>query len=312
MVSPYGLGFSLLCFSFGCANATDASSSSEEGPAESMATNTATQGNAERPESATGVGAAAAAPTNDPTGDDDAPAAGAARPASRPDPGPKPAACSVSKDGDGFFWRSSSKSSYVAYVPASYTGDAPMRLVVGLHGCSDEPMNFARWGINPFDGRKTQNHIGLSVGGETGNNKCWSMGKDDAKVLAAVEDIAKCFWVDRAKVVIAGYSSGGQLAYRVGLSNPDAFAGIIIENSALYAAGLPAATLLSTARGNKLPIAHRAHTSDSVFPIAKVKADWATIARAGNPLKTSEVAGGHDGSSADWLWLHAQSAGWSL
>ena len=227
-----------------------------------------------------------------------------------PGAGPKPTAtCTVSKDAAGFFTRSSAKSSYVAYVPASYDGSKPVRLIVGLHGCGDSAANFAAWGVNPYDTRKTQEHIGISIGGQDGN--CWSLGTDDDKVLAAVDDISKCFWVHQKKVAVAGFSSGGQLAYRVGLKQASRFAAILIEASGLYAADSNPDALLSGASW-KVNIAHRTHTSDTVFPLAKVKADWAKTKAAGFPLLTSETAGGHDGVSADWsTWLIPQSAAWT-
>lgn len=222
--------------------------------------------------------------------------------------GPKPtAACSVTRDSAGFFVRSTTKSSYVAYVPASYNGSAPMRLIVGLHGCGDSAQNFAGWGVNPYDTRATQQHIGISIGGRDG--ACWN-GTDDDKVLAAVDDIASCFWVHQKKVVIAGYSSGGEIGYRVGLQHASRFAGIIIEDSGLYAAGNPD-TLLAGAAW-KLNVAHRTHTSDPVFPLAQVKADWAKMNAKGFPVKTSETAGDHEGTSVDWAtWLIPQSAGFT-
>lgn len=241
------------------------------------------------------------------------PAAPPADPApAAPDPGPAPAAaCAITKDGEGFFVRSSGKSDYVAYVPASYTPSAPMRAIVGMHGCGDNMANFARWGVNPFATRSSQDHIGISVGGETGGNKCWSMGGDDDKVLAAVDDLAKCFWIHRAKVVVAGFSSGGQLAYRVGMKHADRFAGILVEHSSLYAADSNPDGLLAGAPW-KLNVAHRAATGDTVFPIAKVRTDWTKTTAAGFPLVTSETGGAHDGTSDDWsTWLIPQSAGWT-
>ena len=222
--------------------------------------------------------------------------------------GPAPTStCTISKDSAGFFTRTSTKSSYVAYVPPGYSPTSPMRLIVGLHGCGDNAMNFATWGVNPYDTRATQTHIGISIGGQDGN--CRNLGVDDAKVLAAVDDISKCFWVHQKKVVIAGYSSGGELAYKVGLQQASRFAGIIIEDSGLYAAGNPD-TLLAGASW-KLHIAHRTHTSDPVFPLAQVKADWAKTQGAGFPLVTSETAGDHNGVSPDWsAWLIPQSAGY--
>lgn len=285
----------------------------------------------EEPSAASVFEAPVADPTNDeegarPLGDLLQAAKSNAEPTSAPTPapgtpeapveeaaaGPKPTQqCTVSKDGEGFFVRTSGKGDYVAYVPASYSPDKPMRLVVGMHGCGDNAANFARWGVNPFATRTTQTHLGISVGSETGNNKCWSMGNDDAKVLAAVDDLAKCFWVDQRKVTIAGFSSGGQLAYRVGLMNASRFAGILIENSSLYAAGADPDQLLAKAAW-KINVAHRARTNDSVFPLSRVKADWAKTNAAGFPLQTSELPGGHDGNSGDWVdFLLPASAAWS-
>jgi predicted esterase len=251
--------------------------------------------------------------SEEPAKDDDDAEEPAPAPAPAPvaSPGPKPAStCSVTKDSLGFFNRNSGKSDYVAFVPASYSKDKPMRLVVGLHGCGDNALNFAKWAVNPWDTRAKQQHIGISVGGETGGGKCWNIGGDDAKVMAAVEDIAKCYWIDRSKIVLAGYSSGGQLAYRVGLKQADKFAGILIENSGLYAAGDTPAKLTAGASW-KINIAHSAHTGDGVFPIAKVQADWTTIRNAGLPLKSQAIAGGHDGDGKEWAnWLIPASAGW--
>jgi hypothetical protein len=219
---------------------------------------------------------------------------------------PPTTTCTITKDGSGFFTRNSPKSSYVAYVPASYSATTPMRLIVGLHGCGDSAYNFATWGVNPYDSRATQQHIGISIGSRDGT--CWSKGVDDDKILAAVDDISKCFWVHQKKVVVAGYSSGGEMAYRVGLQSAARFAGIIVEDSGLYAAGIDPSVLLANAAW-KLHIAHRTHTADTTFPLALVKADWAKTTTAGFPLLTSETPGDHNGVSSDWVtWLIPQSA----
>lgn len=223
--------------------------------------------------------------------------------------GPKPVGtCAVVKDRAGFFSRVSAKSSYVAYVPKGYDGSSPVRLIVGLHGCGDTAANFATWGINPFATRASQDHIGISIGGQDGN--CWSLGVDDDKVLAAVDDVASCFWIHRKKISIAGFSSGGGLAYRVGLQHAGRFASILIEDSGLYASDNNPDALLANASW-KVHVAHRAHTSDTVFPLEKIKRDWEKTAAAGFPIVTSVTAGGHDGTSDDWAnWLIPQSATW--
>ncbi|MBS2018949.1 MAG: hypothetical protein JST00_39145 [Deltaproteobacteria bacterium] len=225
-------------------------------------------------------------------------------PAPKPadDPGPAPAGCSgITKDKDGFFKRTTSASDYVAFVPKGYAGK-PTTLVVGLHGCGDSAYNFATWGVNPFKTRTTQGHIGISIGGKDG--KCWDANGDQAKVTAAIADISTCFYVHQQKVVLAGYSSGGILAYRMGLANADKFAGILIENSGLGGANPSAASW-------KINVAHTAHDGDTEFPLAKVQADWNKLTAAGIPLQKRNVPGTHDGTSDDWSdWLLPKIAGW--
>jgi predicted esterase len=221
-------------------------------------------------------------------------------------PGPAPTQdCGLAKG--QFFTRYSGASSYVGYVPNSYTGQ-PTRLLVGLHGCGDSAWNFASWGVNPYDTRDAQDYIGISIDGASAGGGCWD-SSDEAKVLAAIDDISKCVYVHQQKVVIAGFSSGGELAYGVGFRNASRFAGILIENATISAAGDPN-QLMGGAAWN-INVAHRAHTQDGVFPIDTVRDDWQLLRDAGFPIASSEVSGDHDGSSLDWTsWLLPQMAGW--
>lgn len=212
------------------------------------------------------------------------------------DPGPKPTAtCNVTKDANGFFTR----GGYVGYVPPTYDGNTPVHLVVGLHGCGDSAQNFATWAISPFDTRKKQEHIGISMGGHDG--QCWPASNDpatEAAVMAAIADISSCYWVHQQKVVMAGYSSGGMVAYHIAMKSSGKFAGLIIENSGFY--GQSDEDALLAAATNKFPIAHIAHKDDGDFPLSKVQPDWTKIKNAGFPITTSVVAGTHSGTSADW------------
>lgn len=225
-------------------------------------------------------------------------------PAPKPadDPGPPPPGCgTLTKDKDGFFKRTTAKSDYVAYVPKSYAGK-PTTLVVGMHGCGDSAYNFATWAVNPFDTRQKQNHIGISIGGQDG--KCWDTAKDGEKVFAAIADISQCVYVHQQKVVLAGYSSGGILAYKLGLTQSAKFAGILIENSGL------GGTQPSQASW-KINVAHIAHRGDTSFPLTGTKADWAKLEAAGIPLQHTDVEGQHDGTSDDWSnWLLPKMSSW--
>lgn len=223
------------------------------------------------------------------------------------DPGPAPTkACGIPKG--ELTVRQSGKGSYVVYVPQSYKG-APTRLLVGLHGCGDSAWNFAEWAVNPYATRDGQDHIGISIDDASGGGNCWNLGADAAKVLAAIDDVAKCVYVHQQKVVVGGFSSGGMLAYKLGMEESSRFAGILISNSALSSAGNRDALIAKASWS--IPVAHRAGTYDSVFPITKVRSDWAALKAAGFPLETSEVPGGHDGTTEDWAnWLIPKMQGW--
>jgi poly(3-hydroxybutyrate) depolymerase len=178
----------------------------------------------------------------------------------------------------------------VGFVPPSYAGK-PTTLLVGLHGCGDTAMNFATWAVAPWDTRAAQTHLAISVGGRDGT--CWTSKTDGPKVEAAIADMATCFYVHQQRVVLAGYSSGGELAYRLGLTQSSKYAGLLIENSGLAGADPTGATW-------KINVAHVAHTNDTTFPLAGVRSDWAKLEAAGIPLQKSEVAGDHSGTSDDW------------
>jgi poly(3-hydroxybutyrate) depolymerase len=214
---------------------------------------------------------------------------------------PPPGCGPVAKDRDGFFQRDTAAVSYVGYVPKSYSG-APTTLVIGLHGCRDEAKNFAAWAVNPYETRDAQSYIGISLGGRDG--ACWSTPSDAKLVFAALEDVSKCFYVNKRKVVLAGYSSGGILAYNVAFGQAKTFAGLLIENSGLAGANPASAAW-------KMPVAHIAHRDDGDFPLSAVHADWAKLEAAGIPVIKREVKGTHDGDSGDWSgFLLPQLASW--
>ena len=89
------------------------------------------------------------------------------------DPGPAPAGCGDDHEGPGRLTSRARRrrATTSAYVPKSYAGK-PTMLVVGLHGCGDNALNFANLGRQPVQGpRDAGLHIGISIGGKDGS--CW-------------------------------------------------------------------------------------------------------------------------------------------
>lgn len=196
----------------------------------------------------------------------------------------------VKYDGNGFFHLNSGQSEYVGYRPDTYQATQPISLLVWLHGCGGKAEGDL-WSVAPPTTRRTQPYIAISLGGREG--ACWSVNHDAPKVLAALADVSKHFNINPRKVYLGGYSSGGDLTYRVGFEHADLFAGLLVENSDPFRdTGTNQASLLAAASW-KIPIVHLAHLSDTTYPIAEVRSHLAILAAKGFPVTNIEKAGTH-------------------
>ncbi len=196
----------------------------------------------------------------------------------------------VTYDANGFFHLNSGQGAYVGYKPDTYSDAQPSSLLVWMHGCGGDSEG-DMYAIAPPPTRSTQSYIAISIGGRDGD--CWDVNADTAKVLAAVADITRYFNVNPRKIYLAGYSSGGDLTYRVGFQNTTLFACLLVENSDPFRdTGASQASLLASATW-KINVAHLAHLSDPVYPIATVRTDLATLSANGFPVTKIEKAGSH-------------------
>jgi hypothetical protein len=214
---------------------------------------------------------------------------------------------------NSIFTLDSGTTNYV-YVPTAYdsTHNTPATLFVWMHGC----WGYADSDVGMVSPGGTQSWITLSVGGRDGD--CWDVGNDSAKVLAAIADIKTHFNIKPKGVIVGGYSSGGELAYRTAFFNAGSFAGVLAENTAPFTSASPSASI--AAASWKFNIVHLAHQQDDVFKIADVVADTDALKAAGFPLTLIEREGGHwddsgalPGTKADLqtYLLPYLNAGWS-
>jgi hypothetical protein len=196
----------------------------------------------------------------------------------------------VTYDTNGFFHLDSGQSAYVGYKPDTYSDSQPISLLVWMHGCGGDAEGDL-WTVAAPASRQTQSYIAISIGGRDGD--CWSVDTDTPKVLAAIVDVSRYFNINPRKIYLAGYSSGGDMTYRVGLQHSSLFAGLLVENSDPFQdTGATQASLLASASW-KINIAHLAHLSDATYPIASVRADLATLTANGFPVTLIEKAGTH-------------------
>lgn len=222
----------------------------------------------------------------------------------------------VTYDSNGFFHLNSGQSPYVGYKPDTYSDSNPISLLIWMHGCGGDAEGDL-WMVAPPSSRQTQSYIAISIGGRDGD--CWSVDTDTPKVLAAIVDVAKHFNINPRKVYLGGYSSGGDMTYRVGFQHSSLFAGLLVENSDPFRdTGATQASLLASASW-KINVAHLAHLSDTEYPIAGVRANLNTLTANGFPVTLIEKAGTHydpdngaSGTSYDLIHflLPSVDAGW--
>lgn len=188
-----------------------------------------------------------------------------------------------------FSLTSSLGQKYWVDVPTAYDGShrTPTELFVWLHGCGGTGAGDI-YEVSPGG---SQSWISIAVGGEEGG--CWDVDHDSALVLAAIADMKKHFNIDPRRVVLGGYSSGGDLTYRTAFYDAKAFAGVLVENSSPFRdTGSTAAASLGAAAW-KFHVVHLAHLQDTTYPIAGVRNETNAMTNAGFPVTRIEVDGGH-------------------
>jgi hypothetical protein len=219
---------------------------------------------------------------------------GVKRPGSRRPTSSKPAN-PVPFTKDKVFTLNSPQGNYWITVPSAYNAahTTPITLFVWSHGCGGQ----SEGDINTISPGGTQSYIAIAVGGREG--QCWDPNSDPPKLLAAIANVKTHFNINPRKVVLGGYSSGGDLSYRTAFYNSRSFAGVLAENTSPFrdtgssqAASLAAASF-------KFHVVHLAHTEDDSYPIGTVRSETDALKGAGFPIERIERPGGHYDDSTE-------------
>ena len=168
------------------------------------------------------------------------------------------------------FTLTSPQSNYWVYVPTAYdaTHQTPSTVFVWLHGCGGFSSGDI-YAVSP--GGSSQDWISVAVGGREGD--CWNVNTDSAKVLAAIADLKTHFNVAPRRVLLGGYSSGGDLTYRTAFYNSGSFAGILVANSSPFRDTGSSQSASLAAATTKFHVVHLAHLQDTTYPIAGVRTE---------------------------------------
>jgi pimeloyl-ACP methyl ester carboxylesterase len=115
---------------------------------------------------------------------------------------------------------------YDLQLPLEYHSSRQYPLLIALHGAGERPLEaLGRWSAEAA--RQGYILAAPDWGGTTGYNYS---PDEHAIVTEMIRDLRRRFAVDSDRVFLTGYGDGATMAFDVGLSHPDLFAGIIPVN----------------------------------------------------------------------------------
>lgn len=175
------------------------------------------------------------------------------------------------------------------YIPAG-AGDRPLPLLVMLHGCTQNPDDFAAGtGMNLLAAEHGFYVLYPAQSQRANPQRCWSWfkhnhqarGRGEPALLAGMtREVMAAHPVDADRVYVAGLSAGGAMAAILGDTYPDIFAAVGVHSG--LAAG--SASDLPSALGAMKSGANPAHTraSTSAVPTIAFHGDADTTVHPAN------------------------------
>ena len=218
---------------------------------------------------------------------------------------------------------------YKLYIPAG-THAQPMPLVVMLHGCKQNPDDFAA-GTRMNQLAQAQACVVLYPGQSHAVNRlgCWNWFKKEdqqrdlgepAIVAGMTRHIAAALPIDARRIYVAGLSAGGAMAAIMAANYPDLYAAVGIHSGLPHAAAYDVISALMAmrkgpvVRGGTAPKAERTLVPTIVFhgdrdkTVHPSNADHVIPGGEANgtvTIETAQVDGGHSYTRT----LHQDAAG---
>jgi len=190
------------------------------------------------------------------------------------------------------------------YVPTSFDRARRYPLVVVLHPAGLGGATLVRtWGEVA---ERTGAFIVAGPECKDQKRRRWSLD-DERDLLATIEKVCGIYSVDRARILLTGFSQGGVYTYTFGLRNPGVFRAIAPVAGALIAGQNPATeAILRKARGTGVYIAHGA--ADQQIPVVRARASRQRLEKAGFLVTYHEMPylGHHfppEEPSRIWAWF---------
>jgi len=190
---------------------------------------------------------------------------------------------------------------YKLYVPALKT-EAPLPLVVMLHGCTQSAEDFA---AGTQMNRLAEEHGFLVVYPEQGpganTSKCWNWfkeqdqarGNGEPSLIAGImHEVAASHPVDLRRIFVAGLSAGAAMAVILGETYPELIAGVGAHSGLPFGSAHDIPSALAAMKGGKGKVARLPGLTTSTVASRKVSQAVPTIVFHGDRDHTVQPSNG--------------------
>jgi pimeloyl-ACP methyl ester carboxylesterase len=118
------------------------------------------------------------------------------------------------------------RQTYLVQLPPEYTHTRPYPVLFVLHQAGQKPSDMLQlW--SDLAARHGYILVAPSWGDSLGSEGYSFAGESHAPVVDVLRDLRRRFQVDSGRVFLFGFGEGGNMAFDVGLSHPDLFAGVV-------------------------------------------------------------------------------------
>jgi poly(hydroxyalkanoate) depolymerase family esterase len=203
----------------------------------------------------------------------------------------------------GRFGEGRNQREYRLYVPPQ-AGAQPLPLVVMLHGCTQDPQDFAA-GTRMNDAACAQGCYVLypAQSQQANPQRCWNWfkhshqvrGRGEPALLAAMtRDVMARHAVDPARVYVAGLSAGGAMAAILGEAYPELFAAVGVHSGLASGAARDLPSALAAMRSGAAAGSAASRTPTIVF-----HGDADATVHPGNGQHVLDASLGHGASEPE-------------